>query len=461
MKTMEQTLQYLYSFIPQKKGYFTGEKGILRMKYLLDFLDNPQEKLKVIHIAGTSGKGSTAYLINALLIRHGFRTGLHISPHLFDIRERFQINSLLIPKSKFVAYVNELKPFFDKVRSSRWGELTFFELTAALAFYIFCKERVDYAVIETGLGGLYDGTNIVENPEKLVLLTKIGFDHQKLLGRTLSAISYQKAGIIKKGNTVISVQQKPTVLNIFYRACENNKTSLKIIKENKNYHNITVSKSGTIFDFEYADLALERLNLRLIGEHQVENASLALSGFYELREQYSFKCNEREMRLAFSRASFHCRCELIHTRNREIVLDGAHNPQKMEAFISTLIKIFPGMTFDFVISFSEGKNQISTMTKMLRFIVLIAHSITITDFELQGGDVNHQSVPLSRIADILTTLHFAKYQIRHVYTDSAVVNTAYFDTILRYRTRPLVITGSLYLIAAIYKDLMNAIKKYE
>ncbi len=458
------------------------------MKYLLNLLDNPQEKLRVIHIAGTSGKGSTAYLTGLLLQYHGFKVGLHVSPHLFDIRERFQIYSLqnnysathffhreplsrrngipevkktLLPRNLFAKRLNEIIPSIEKARNTKWGNLTFFELTVALALHIFYKERVDFTVIETGLGGLYDGTNVVENPEKLVLLTKIGFDHQKVLGSTLSAIAYQKSGIVKKGNTVITVQQKPTVLNTFYRSCTERRTSLKSIKKKENYDTIAVSKSGTIFDFRYKKLAISNLKLGLIGEHQAENAALALAGLCETGKQYGFGINESLIRSAFSRALFNARFQILKTKNGDVIFDGAHNPQKMKAFISSLMQVYPHTVFDFLISFSEGKNQAITMGKMLRYIVPIAHSITITDFELQGGDVNHRSVPLSRIANILNTLHFVKYQIRHVSPDSVGVNTAYFDTILKDKTRPLVITGSLYLIAAIYKDLMNAIKKYE
>ncbi len=198
-KNYSQILSYLYGFIPDRYSLkFSGQAGIERTKYLLQLLDNPQEKIKVIHIAGTSGKGSTAYLISKLLQHHGFKVGLQVSPHLIDIRERFQINNQLIPEELFVRTFQEIKPTIEKAKNSHWGKLTFFEILVSFAFYFFWKNKVDYAVMETGLGGLYDGTNVVENKNKLVVLTKIGLDHQWILGSTYEKIASQKAGIIKK-----------------------------------------------------------------------------------------------------------------------------------------------------------------------------------------------------------------------------------------------------------------------
>jgi dihydrofolate synthase/folylpolyglutamate synthase len=137
ISSYNQALSYLYSFIPQKRKYFAGEKGMLRTKYLLQLLSNPQEKIKVIHIAGTSGKGSTAYLTSLLLVAHGFKVGLQVSPHLLDIRERFQINNQLISKEQFTQFVAGIMPYVERAKKTKWGRLTYFEINVCLAFYIF------------------------------------------------------------------------------------------------------------------------------------------------------------------------------------------------------------------------------------------------------------------------------------------------------------------------------------
>ncbi len=150
--TFKQAKQFLYNQIPSTEYRFPGELGLNRTKYLLKLLGNPQNKLKVIHIAGTSGKGSTAYLISSLLLAHGFKVGLHISPHLTDIRERIQINNELITEKEFTTYVNKLIPVIEEVRKSSYGTPSYFEIQVAMAYLLYFEKRVDYAVMATGLG---------------------------------------------------------------------------------------------------------------------------------------------------------------------------------------------------------------------------------------------------------------------------------------------------------------------
>lgn len=450
MKTYKQALEYLYSFIPKKQYLHTGENGILRTKYLLKLLNSPQEKLKVIHIAGTSGKGSTAYLTSHLLSVHGFKVGFQISPHLIDLRERFQINSKLIPRELFAKYLNEILPFIEKVKETKWGKLTFFEIGVCLAFYIFFKEKVNYAIMETGLGGLFDGTNVVKNPKKLCVITKIGFDHQSVLGHTLSDIASQKAGIIQTGNTTITAQQKPSVMKVFYSRCNVKKSPLFVIKKGVNFQTISISKSGTVFDFNIDNYSFRNLKLGLIGKHQVENASLALTSICELSKRDNFKMSKSKIKLSLQSARFPGRCEIYSTKYRDIIIDGAHNPQKMKAFISTIKKLYPNQRFDFLISFSEGKNHIPVIRGMLKQIITIAQTIIITPFTLEGGDMSHTSISASRIIKVLKELHYQNYSVRSV-------DKNFIQALINKEGKPLVITGSLYLIGSIYTDLKHAI----
>ncbi len=385
-------------------------------------------------------------MISLLLKAHGFRVGLQVSPHLVDLRERFQLDNALISKKSFMKYLNEIIPSVELAKKTEWGVLTYFEICVCLAFYIFWKEKVDYAAMETGLGGLYDGTNVVENPTKLVLLTKIGFDHQKVLGHTLSAIASQKAGIIQTGNTVITVQQKPAVERVFYSQCESKKTSLNVIKKGEHFEDIKISKRGTTFNYSDKEFTLPDIHLGLIGGYQAENCSLALAALHALSRRDSFKIDENLIREALAKAVFRGRCEIRQTKYRDIIIDGAHNPQKMQAFISTLTALYPGQTFDFLIAFSEGKNQLSTMKKMLKQIVPLAGKIILTEFRLEGNDVFHQSVDRKRIIKVLKQLQFNRY----LYLPS---NKKTLQKIIREDKIPLVITGSLYFIGSIYMEL--------
>src|SRR5262245_44010939 len=195
--TYEQAIEYLFTRLPMfsRIGAAAYKKDLHNTWALCERLGNPQNKLKCIHIAGTNGKGSTSHMLAAILQTAGYKTGLYTSPHLKDFRERFRINGAFIDTNFVASFVERIQPAIDAIEPS------FFEITVAMAFDYFAKEKVDIAVIETGLGGRLDSTNVI-NPE-ISVITNIGWDHMNLLGDSLEAIAYEKAGIIKQGVPVI------------------------------------------------------------------------------------------------------------------------------------------------------------------------------------------------------------------------------------------------------------------
>lgn len=445
--TYPQILHYLYTFIPDRLQLkFDGEKGIKRIKHLLNLLDNPQEKIRVIHIAGTSGKGSTANITSSLLIGLGFKTGLQISPHLLDLRERFQINNQLISKQYFCEIFKDFLPLLEQGKNTKWGKITFFEILVAFSFYLFYREKVDYAVIETGLGGLLDGTNVVENTNKVCVLTQIGLDHQWILGHTLTKIAEQKAGIINIKNTVVTLKQNPIVNKVFMKSAQKNTAKIFFIEKNKNFKLTKITADGSFFNFNFEKLKLKDLKLNLIGLHQIQNASLALTSIYILSQTDNFEFKEQNVRQTLGNIKFPSRFEIIKLINKKIILDGAHNPQKMNAFLKTLRNLYPNNKFDFLISFSRSKDQIPTLRNMLRKIVLIANQIYISDFTLEGQDSFHQSVDTNKIASILTKLNYKNYKI--IKRDNNLL-----ANLTKINDKPLIITGSLYFLSSLYKDL--------
>tara|TARA_Y100000022_G_C13241793_1_gene372770 strand:- start:455 stop:1657 length:1203 start_codon:yes stop_codon:yes gene_type:complete len=222
------TLNYLFSQLPmyQRTGVAAYKKDIGNIIKACDFLNNPQEKFKSIHIAGTNGKGSTAHLLSSVLQEAGYKTGLYTSPHLVDFRERIKINGKKISEKNVVDFVNSNKENFETINMS------FFEYTVAMAFYEFEKEKVDIAIIETGLGGRLDSTNIV-NP-LLSIITNIGYDHMNLLGDSLEEIAFEKAGIIKENTPVLIGKKQQEIDHVFKKQANKKNASLTYAKK---FHN--------------------------------------------------------------------------------------------------------------------------------------------------------------------------------------------------------------------------------
>lgn len=414
--TFQQAEQFLALHIPKTSTtIFPGEVGLTRAKYFLHLLGDPQEKLKIIHVAGTSGKGSTCYMISTLLSSQGFKVGLHQSPHLTDVTERFQINGKNISKQEFIFYLNNILPTIKIIKN-----ITYFEILVGLAFYIFADKKVDYAVMETGLGGWYDGTNVVSRSDKLSVITKIGLDHTNILGRTLPEIALQKAMIINEKSQAISIYQKPEVE--------------EVIKE-------VAKKKQAKITFVGRDLINQVLteNIGLFGDYQKENAGLALEAVKYLSKRDGFKIDEEKVETVFQTAHFPGRFDIKKILpagadiDKTVIFDGAHNPQKMEAFINSLIKKYPNTKFNFLLAFKKGKDY----KEMLKIIIshAIASKIILTSFFTENQDmVNVSENPKKIEWDIKIIPDLKKA----------------WGTILE-NDGPVVVTGSLYLVGEIFK----------
>lgn len=462
-----QAKEFLYQYIPDGvKEIFAAGFGLKRAKYFLRLLGEPQNKLRVVHVAGTSGKGSTAYLTSHLLQRLGFKTGLTISPHLLDLRERVQIQNRLISQRKFVYYLNELLPYINKMKSTQFGPPTYFEVLTGLAFYAFWEEKVDYAVIETGLGGLYDATNSVDSPNKLAVITRIGHDHTWILGKTLKEIARQKSGIIQKGNPVFTLWQRQSVREVVEEVSYEKKARLFYVKKGATipkadgsllarYSKVRVTEDKTVFDFQSASCKIPNLEVGLIGLHQAENASLALAAVLFLSQRDNFQIDFKKARQALKSAYFPGRLEICKLKGKTLVLDGAHNPQKMVSLIKTLKKIWPEQKFNFLIAVKKGK----AYHQMLKYVVPLAKRIIVTEFQISGQDLTHRSEKAQNLEKALIRLSFKNYQ---VITDAkrALQTALSFQESQKghpkksrsVKTR-LVITGSLYLLSQIYPSL--------
>ena len=439
IKTLTQFEAYLKTRIPTREALFVGQLGLKRAKYFMKLLGNPQNQIKVIHIAGTSGKGSTAYLASHLLQSQGFRVGLSISPHIFDIRERIQINNQLPSEKLLFKYFNQILPIVKKMETCRYGAPTYFEIIVGLAYYIFAQEKMDYAVIETGLGGRLDGTNTVDSKDKICLLTKIGLDHTEILGNTIAEITKEKVGIIGKQNIVISNWQSVTSNQIIIDRCKEKNANLYFIKPQKNYSLISSNKTATIFDFNFAKDNFKNIKLGLLGQHQVENCSLALACLSVLASRDKFAIDESKMRSALQKISIPGRMEIRKIGKTNLIIDGAHNPQKMTAFIASLKIIFPKQNFDFILAFRKGKDFRNILTEILP----VADHIFLTDFSLSNQENSSSSTDSKEIASYFKKEKFSNFSIIEN-------NQKEILATIKKGKKSIVLTGSLYLIGSVY-----------
>ncbi|MBU3979075.1 hypothetical protein KKE68_05245 [Patescibacteria group bacterium] len=433
---------YLSTHIPTNpKNIFSGGLGLKRIKFLLQLLDNPQDKLKVVHIAGTSGKSSTAYLLSLLLSCTDKRTGLFISPHIINIRERIRINNVNISENQFLETLNKIIPFIEKVEKSEFGKMTYFEILTALAFYFFWMEKIDYAVMETGIGGLLDATNIINNTNKVCIITKLGLDHTEILGKTLAEIAQQKAGIITRNSIVITPEQEPIVSSILKTCAETKRAQLFILQHGINYKDIQENQDKTVFTFDFLKTHLSQISLGLLGKHQAENCSLALSAFILLSRRDGFTFDEEKIRNSLEQANFLGRLSRYRIDGKTVIMDGAHNEQKMKSFIQTVSNLYKGKKFNFLLAFKSTKDFIP----LLELISPIAASITITSFKMKTQDWSCTSKKPEVIAKALYQIGFSNYRV--------VVNPQEaLRQLLKSKDKTdIIITGSFYLISTLYE----------
>ncbi len=438
VKNFQKAIDFLNSTVPDSKHKYPGDLGILRQAEILRLLDNPQNKIPAIHVAGTSGKGSTCFYLSQLLKSQGFKVGLTVSPHLVDIRERFQINNSLISKKEFITYLNQTIPIINSVDCQKFGKPTYFEILIALAFYIFYQKKVDYMVVETGLGGLLDGSNAITSSNQVCVFTKFGLDHTSILGKNITSIATQKTGIIHPKNPVFSVHQIKVARDVLSKQSIKNQTTVNYVSPNKNFKNIKTKNGFLEYNFYDKNLNLKNLKLNSLGLYQVENSALALSVVNFLSARDKFNLDTKKVYKTLSSIAFPGRMDIKMLNNHQVILDGAHNPQKMMALVKSLKKSFPGKKFVFLLAFKQRKD----FSKMIKMIVPVASQITITKFKVVSDYKIQLSQSHQSLEKTFAKLNFSNFK----YIPD---KTKALDYVLKIQ-KPVVVTGSLYLLSVIY-----------
>jgi dihydrofolate synthase/folylpolyglutamate synthase len=359
-----ETLQYLYTQLPMftRVGSSAYKEDLTNTIELCKRLNNPQDKFKSIHIGGTNGKGSTSHMLAAVLQIAGYKTGLYTSPHLRDFRERVRINGEMISEQQVIDFVADHQKDFEAINPS------FFEMTVGLAFDIFAKEKVDIAVIEVGLGGRLDSTNIIT--PLLSVITNIGWDHMNILGDTLQLIAGEKAGIIKHGVPVIIGEYQPDIANIFLQKAAKEEADISFASDDFEVKGERIKDKGIseLLDLEISNNSKSityNLQLDLTGSYQLKNIKTVLSAVEQLREQ-GFVITDEHLQTALRQVKtltgLHGRWEVLST-DPLTICDTGHNPEGIQEVLKN-IAATPYQHLHFVIGMVNDKD-ISKVLSML------------------------------------------------------------------------------------------------
>ena len=376
--TYDEALAYLRQLTnyetPQPGPWNAADFNLDAFEAFLQTLGAPHRAFAAAHIAGSKGKGSTAAMTAAMLQQAGFRTGLIISPHLVSIRERTQINGQWISPEDFAALVAELRDHIERLVKAQMGRrLTFFEFNTALSFLYFARQQVDVAVVEVGLGGRLDSTNVLA--PNVAAITPIELEHTHILGDTLAAIAGEKAGIIKPGACVVSAAQAPEVIDVIEQRCRAQQATLAIA--GRDFHSAieTVSHAGGVFHFSGFGHTWRDLTIPLLGRHQVANAAVALAIIARFMAQ-GWAIDASPVAQGLARTQWEGRLEIID-RQPWTVCDAAFTVEAARHLQHALTELFDYRRLWLVLGLSADKN----LAGIAACLSPLAHEVFVTPFQ--------------------------------------------------------------------------------
>ena len=433
-ETYEKAVSYVESL-----NRFRIIPGLERIRKVLDLMGNPQKKLKYIHITGTNGKGSVNTLIASVLKEAGYNVGTFTSPYLVDFRDRIRYNNIEISKKDFLDLVNKICQVLDDYnRNSKEAlSLPFFEFTTTLMFLYFAMKKPDYVVLEVGMGGVWDATNIIDSPA-IAIITNISKDHTHLLGETELEIAKEKAGIIKPGSICVTgVIEDTAARKHIEKTCKDNGAKLVSSKDYE-YKLNTSNLDGQIFSFNYKTKNFKDLKMQMLGKYQIHNAAVALTALLEAVPNISEQAIRKGLEKAFWGGRFH-----IFSRNPLIILDGAHNP----AGIQNLREALKELNIEkpvCLVGVAPNKDVEKIAEEFLKisdtFIFTRAQSRGLDKADVKGAFTNLNGNITFDLAELPESFEIAK-------------------KLAKEKNKTLVVAGSLYLIGELLKITNSSSQK--
>ena len=397
-----QALDYLYSFVDYSLKHSSelakAEFNLDRMFALMEELGDPQMKYPIIHVAGTKGKGSVSALCASALQAAGYKTGLYTSPHLLDYVERIQVNGQPISHEQMIELVEEIKPAVAKV-----PKLTTFEITTALGFLAFARNDATAAVIEVGLGGRLDATNIVT--PKVSVITSLSYDHMAVLGDTLAKIAGEKAGIIKPEVPVVSAPQVQEALEVLERVAKEKDCMFVLIGEDVKFERLTSSLSGQELAVR-SQMSAVGLNIPLLGSHQIENAAIA----YTALRASGIEISDEAIQMGFSQVKWPARFEILQ-REPPVIIDSAHNRDSALRLRQTLDEYYPEKPVILIFCALEDKDisgMLEELKPRLEFVVAThADHPRAPSAEWIAEEVKKAGIPVEAVPHVADALERA------------------------------------------------------
>ena len=418
----------------QKTGKFGSKLGLLSITNLMNELKNPQDNLKFVHVAGTNGKGSTSLFISEILKRAGYKTGLYTSPFIYEFNERIKIDGKNITDSDFACVMEKVATAISNMLKKGMEHPTEFEIITAAAFLYFYEQKCDVVVLEVGLGGRFDATNIIKT-SVLSVITKIGIDHSEYLGETIEEIAFEKCGIIKEGVPVVSCpEQRKSALGVIKKIADEKKAPFLCADSDQ----LSVKKcdiSGSEFIYRKTPVLLSQ-----IGYYQIYNALTAIDAAHILKK-IGFNITENDITEGLKTAKWQGRMEIIR-QNPTVILDGSHNADGIDAFINSAKEILSDKKLICIFSMLKDKDYEYALDKLSK----ICDCLVLTE------------IPNPRRATVDELYRSAKDKFINIFKEADINNAVKRALSLAKCDDAIVSIGSLYMLGDIKNAFLNNTK---
>ncbi|MFS0861741.1 bifunctional folylpolyglutamate synthase/dihydrofolate synthase [Fredinandcohnia sp. 179-A 10B2 NHS] len=412
--------------------------GLSRMEWMMERLNHPEKKIKAIHVGGTNGKGSTVSYLRNILQQAGYSVGTFTSPYIESFNERISLNGKPIRDEEIVSLLQVIKPLADELEQTDLGGPTEFEVITAMALYYFgTNPEIDFVIMEVGLGGRFDSTNVIT--PMLSIITSIGYDHMNILGDTLTEIASEKAGIIKEGKPVITAVDQEEAIQVISQKAKQTNSALYQLSKDFFIVDHKPSEQGELFSLKTPNDTYKNLFLSMKGAHQVNNASLAVMAIKLLVLEGVAKISEKELLKGLEETNWVGRFEQISTQP-PIIIDGAHNPEGIKSLVDTIKTHLSDKKVHVVFSALKDKK----LDNMISQLEEVADSLTFTSFDFPRAASSKDLYESSSASDSIRVIEN--------WIEAIEISK---NKLSNSENEVLLITGSLYFISNVRHYILS------